>query len=642
MIEGPWHKSTCFYLDVRTGECVVGSSGGLAVGRDDLTEEEIVQHWDLVEEADLKEIKQFVDLNVWKKISLYDIDIAALDAIWVRKWKKLADGTWIVKSRLRVRGFLDLQKTAIPTRSTTASRLSHKLFMSLTALLNFEFESWDVSGAFLKGFTFDQLDALYKRLGMDCPKRRVVIRPPSNVWRFTSSGIWVEDWEVAWWLLELLKAMYGRNDAPFAFQARQSDFFVEILEAIRRRFDENFMYWLKGPGCPVASASSHVDDNELSNDRTPQAREWKEQAHKRFEEKFGDVKRVEPPLDHCGVRYTELPYGLKMDQNEFTQRARPMHTDPSRAKAPHSSLTSEEMTGFRGVSGALLWMCITRLDALTETILLQEEVTRATIAHALAANALLIKLQKVTGSVGLYFPRMTPQLRLVSIHDACGTKANASYAQEGILIPLKEDRKLSVEKKTCILDPKDWPLLGGPSHPMHANSKTAKRIGVSTSKKETVCAVGAKEIAQLIAMRYTEVLGAGYTLPLYRTPTVEELIHVQENCLFCFAIDDMTDCADSWALMTGQKGVPQDRHQRLYVLSLREDRMIGKIRHAMLTPTEIMAADPLTKRMVSLILMNLITSGYLIIRVTSKEPVRIRTRTKSLTYTEQDLLDLDG
>ncbi len=71
--------------------------------------------------------------------------------------------------------------------------------------------------------------------------------------------------------------------------------------------------------------------------------------------------------------------------------------------------------------GALLWMCITRLDALTDTILLQKEVTRATIAHALMANATLKKIQSTTEKVGLYFPRMKPPLRLVSVHDAWGS-----------------------------------------------------------------------------------------------------------------------------------------------------------------------------------------------------------------------------
>ena len=82
----------------------------------------------------------------------------------------------------------------------------------------------------------------------------------------------VLDKDIRWWLLELLKAMYGLNDAPFAFQACQADFFEKVLKAIRSRFDENFMFWLKRPGIPSALATTHVDDNELGNERTPEGR----------------------------------------------------------------------------------------------------------------------------------------------------------------------------------------------------------------------------------------------------------------------------------------------------------------------------------------------------------------------------------
>ena len=85
----------------------------------------------------------------------------------------------------------------------------------------------------------------------------LMLRNHDYVWRilrllWPESGIWVEDKDIYWWFLELLKAMYGLNDAPFAFQACQADFFVSVLQAIRNRFDENFMFWIKDPGVPYA------------------------------------------------------------------------------------------------------------------------------------------------------------------------------------------------------------------------------------------------------------------------------------------------------------------------------------------------------------------------------------------------------
>eukprot|EP00959_Pyramimonas_sp_CCMP1952_P323440 6768331-Pyramimonas_sp.AAC.1 len=50
---------------------------------------DLVEHFDLVEAADLKEIKQFVEANVWKPISLSQCKQEPVDCVWVRKWKQI-------------------------------------------------------------------------------------------------------------------------------------------------------------------------------------------------------------------------------------------------------------------------------------------------------------------------------------------------------------------------------------------------------------------------------------------------------------------------------------------------------------------------------------------------------------------------
>lgn len=392
VIPGPWKDAKCFYFDVRTGECITPETFHT---QEDLSEEEIIRHWTQVEVADRAEIKQFVDERVFRKKFYMDVDIDVTDAIWIRKWKQLADGAIILKSRLCVRGFLDPQRSSIPTRSTTASRLSHRIFLSLCALLEFEVESWDISGAFLKGFSFAKLDELYKKLGIKAPKRQVIVRPPANVWRHLreihGSEIHVDDWDIAWWFLELVKACYGLNDAPFAFQLCEGEFFVEDLQAIRSQFDENFYWWSSKPGDIDGLATAHVDDNELGTPDNQEGRDWKDEAHAKFEGKFGKVKRVKLPLKHCGVQYSQTPYGLKMDQNEYCQGIKPMQIEVSRMKDTESFLSKIEMPSFRGILGALLWLCITNLMIMCDVVLLQQEVTEAKIKHAVEANKVLNK-----------------------------------------------------------------------------------------------------------------------------------------------------------------------------------------------------------------------------------------------------------
>ena len=109
---------------------------------------------------------------------------------------------------------------------------------------------------------------------------------------------------------------------------------------------------------------------------------------------------------------------------------------------PEAYLTREETSGFRGILGVLLWLCITHMELMADVVLLQTEVTKAQIKHALAANSLLARVKKYGEGVGLYFPRLQPPLRFGSIHDACGTKKETSYAQEGRFTLLMQDRPL--------------------------------------------------------------------------------------------------------------------------------------------------------------------------------------------------------
>ena len=141
--------------------------------------------WPLVEEADHSEIKQFVEEKAFRKvhISAIETDSIMIDARWLRKWKRQNDKTLKVKSRLVARGCFDAQKEELTTRSTTATRLSQRLLVSTAAAENLCIESFDIAGAFLKGFTFEDIQRALRKKGITSPTRVVIIFPPANVWR---------------------------------------------------------------------------------------------------------------------------------------------------------------------------------------------------------------------------------------------------------------------------------------------------------------------------------------------------------------------------------------------------------------------------------------------------------------------------
>ena len=109
---------------------------------DGLDETKVLQHWPDFEASDKAELKQFVDEKVFGKVLLDDLPqgTALVDATWVRKFKRTgrtANKTLKAKSRLCARGFLDPQKEELPTRSTTATRLSQRLVLSVASTHSF-------------------------------------------------------------------------------------------------------------------------------------------------------------------------------------------------------------------------------------------------------------------------------------------------------------------------------------------------------------------------------------------------------------------------------------------------------------------------------------------------------------------------
>ena len=114
-----------WYADLRQGNIFRVDST-----TDNITEDDVYKIWPQVDEGDVKELAQFVEQDAFKPVRLSDLgkDVAIIDAIWVRKWKKAVTGR-LVKSRLCARGCHDPYKHMMSNRSSTATRLSQRLIL---------------------------------------------------------------------------------------------------------------------------------------------------------------------------------------------------------------------------------------------------------------------------------------------------------------------------------------------------------------------------------------------------------------------------------------------------------------------------------------------------------------------------------
>ena len=172
-------------------------------------------------------------------------------------------------------------------------------------------------------------------------------------------------------------------------------------------------------------------------------------------------------------------------------------------------------------------------------------------------------------------------------------------------------------------------------HVLHASGTKAKRVSYSTSHAETLSMINGVESSTLILVRLSELL---HPEP---APSLLQLTKIQEEGNKLIPVDYYGDCRDVFELVTGERTLPQDKGQRLYVLSIKEARLMGKIRMLTLIPTQCMTADSLTKSMIHASMLLLLTTGLIRFFNVDKHHVTTRIMPSVKDYDEHDLTKND-
>eukprot|EP00973_Karenia_brevis_P031906 4403194-Karenia_brevis.AAC.1 len=82
-----------------------------------------------------------------------------IDSRWVLNWK-LVDGKRIINARLTAHGFKDAQAQDVKTFAGTASRWGQQMVNAVAAQRAWTLFSADISQAFLRGVSFEQIEHL--------------------------------------------------------------------------------------------------------------------------------------------------------------------------------------------------------------------------------------------------------------------------------------------------------------------------------------------------------------------------------------------------------------------------------------------------------------------------------------------------
>jgi hypothetical protein len=274
---------------------------------------------------------------------------------------------------------------------------------------------------------------------------------------------------------------------------------------------------------------------------------------------------------------------------------------------------------------------VTRLDIIADVVLMQSEISAPKIKHLRQTNKCIAYAKGLLGIVGLHFPVLKPPLVVQTFADASHGSKHTAYAQEGIVVLLCEDR-LDVRENATLTDLQNS-SIGGRCHVLHFLSRKAKRVSYSTQHAETLSACAGKDLAQHASMRLHEVL---HGAPL----SSSALLRVFDTCSWIVPIDHWTDCGDFFELASGIKIIKDDKSEKLYVTSFREDRLRGAIRRLFQVPTQSMVGDCLTKSMQSEQILELLYKGTFRVKNTEKHFIKVRIVPEDAIrqdYTEKDL-----
>ena len=414
-------------------------------------------------------------------------------------------------------------------------------------------------------------------------------------------------------------------DAPLLWQLGLFLVFRE-LSGVSSLLDENFYYWLEDYQLE-AVVTIYVDDLLVA--ATDRFMTW---ALAELERRYGTIKRQKLPFTHTGILMSRLADGgILWQQNEGVLALDTIKI----AKGLHDVMpcTPEMQFEFRSLLASLLYLSQRHIEILCGVVQLQSYNNSANVGHVRQANTLLNKAKANLG--GIHFAALEPPFVLRDFNDASGHTRNSSYAHEGTIVLLCNDNRVVHEHDT--LDQVLATQLTGGGHILAQQSRKARRVSHSTSHGETLAGVGGLALAQMIAIRYTEIF---FKFLFHRLPVTHDLLKLELSGHYVFPIDVITDCFDLLELVTGARGIPQDKTQRLAVLSLREERLSGRVRFFMHWPTNVMIADALTKTGKFDQLTDFLHDGVLRVDLMADKFITVRRLTSKPSYTEDDLVNI--
>ena len=526
---------------------------------DALTPQDIKENAAMVREACLAEVRAFQDNKTYEVADKSSCSNVCTSR-WVLRWK-LVDGKRIVKARLTIRGFQDMQDN-MSTYASTASRWTQRLVLSVAVQRLWRLFVADISTAFLQGMSFTELAKLE-----GSAERDVAFTPPKG-----SEDLFVEvekgrynPWKHA---LRMLKAVYGLRDAPKAWRTRLCQVLAE--SGGRPCFsDPSLWVWHSG-GELTALISIHVDDLKGCGHDGQVTKILNLLASA-----FGKLKTSYRQFEHCGIKHeqSEDNATIRIHQNHYVVQLQRMETANAAAEA---ALTTVQESDFLSLLGGLSWLIQTRLDIAIFVCSLQRAAKRPLGEHATRINKVLRWATR--NPAFLTYRRMATPCSVATISDSAFRKeCEQGLAMRGAVIGLS---------------PTQLEVPSGIIHIIEFYARKQRRVTRSTFSAELNAFVDAIEFARLVAMVLTEVV-----TPQVSAMALRRLEEVGDLHCKIVGVVDAQSVFD--ALAAPEIRPPSESSLIMLLCGVKESLRTGLMSRIFWIDTSDMLADGLGKGMVS-------------------------------------------
>lgn len=306
-----------------------------------LTRDEALANAEACRVSMIKEFHRWNKHNAWRRMPLSQ-SRNLLKSKWVLKWKQI-EGSKQIKSRLVAQGFLDKQDTV--TFSGTTSRWGQRILIAVATQMEWSLVSADVSEAFLRGITFQELSEYDK----SSPMRVVEIELPEGTAELLRTLPGMEGYDPKTECLSMLKPGFGLRDAPRLWNMA----LLRVLnEGGLHRCQTDRQLFVKHESAElVLLVSTHVDDLKITG-KPSEIKSLLSLLTKHFDE----LRLSTDNFEHLGLKHVRRDDGTRaISQEHYIKELNPI--PECDLKNHRNEPVNEAMkTQFASLLGGLAWI----------------------------------------------------------------------------------------------------------------------------------------------------------------------------------------------------------------------------------------------------------------------------------------------